>query len=179
MIAYITSIDEPTTNLCEWSLNRNGFEVKVLNDSRTLAHKLKAIYNNIDEDFVRVDADVVPNKNLKPDFLSKFRKLWWYQFLTYDWYLQGTTHGGVQFIKKESLPALRANIDSFLDAERPESQMYRLDEFHNPRRCKTVNAIMGLHGYGQTDIERVKQVKERRGQHHYDWELVKKLEEVC
>lgn len=175
MIAYITSIGEPTVDLCRWSLQRNGFKTVLVQRDTSLADKLEEIYNVADEDFVRVDADVIPNKNLSPNFLSKLNGLWWYQFLTYDWFLQGTTHGGVQFVKKQALNALRANISLYKDAERPESQMYRLREFHEPRRCKTINAIMGLHGYGQSDVNRIKEIKERRNQNNYDWELVEKL----
>jgi hypothetical protein len=174
--AVITSIGELTTEVCKWSLERNGFETILIQDKNTLlAEKLEQIYKEIDEDFVRVDADVVPNNVLTPELMSNFSNgFWWYQFLTFDWFKQETTHGGIQLVKKEAIPILRANISRFKNAERPESQMYRLEEFHKPRRCKTINAIMGLHNY-KNDIERVKEVKKRRGQSNYDWELAERL----
>ena len=57
--------------------------------------------------------------------------------------------------------------------------MWRLPEFNGPRRCVTVTKVMGLHGFAQTDIERVKQTKERRGQlENYDFELAERLTEL-
>lgn len=61
MKAYVTSIGEPTTDLCVWSLERNGFETVLIQDQTTLAEKLKRIYSEADEDFVRIDADVIVN----------------------------------------------------------------------------------------------------------------------
>lgn len=178
-MAYITSIGEPTTDLCRWVLQRNGFKTTLIERDTPLADKLEEIYHIADDDFVRIDADVVPNKNLSPEFIGRLTNgFWWYQFLTFDWFKQDTTHGGVQLIKKEAIPVLKAHISRFKDAERPESQMYRLEEFHEPRRCKTIQGIMGIHGYGQKDIKRIKKTKERRNQNNYDWELAEKLAEL-
>lgn len=187
MIAYVTSIHERTEHLCYWQLKKAGFEVIMVSGNKTsLADKLKEIYNSENDDFIRVDADVVPNKNLTIENIKYYTsrmmgtELWWLQFKTFDWYKQDTTHGGVQLIKREALPALRKNIDKFLDAERPESQMFRLKEFHEPRRCISFNQIMGLHGYKQYGpIESIKLQKERRGQlDNYDFDLVEKLEQL-
>ncbi len=183
MLAIVTSIGEPTTELCCWSLKRNGFTVKVIEDPQTtLFDKLKEVYETLDEDFVRVDADVIANKNLTPERVEAARldHQWWVQFLTYDWFKQDTAHGGVQYIKSEALPALRSNIERFREAERPESQMYRLREFMNPRRCDWHPCIMGLNGYGQTDIKRIIETKHRRNQmQNYDFELVEKLRQLA
>lgn len=180
MRAVITSVGETTTDICRWSLERNGFDVFVLMDPiSTLWEKLRWIYNNIDENFLRVDADVIPNRMCIPKGVT-FRPInsWWVQFTTFDWFKQELTHGGVQFIYKEALPTLRSNIDKFKEAERPESQMFRLEEFDNPRRCITNSQVMGLHGYGQKDIERVKETKRRRKYYDtYDWEMYDKLME--
>lgn len=178
MIAFVTSTGEPTTELCRWALERNGFEVIIVQNKKTLWDKLKLIYSLIDEDFVRVDADVIVNNKLTAyNISSKLENgVWWYQYLTFDWYKQDTTHGGVQFIRKKALQDLRNNIDKFVTSERPESQMYRLDEFENPRRGKTIPEIMGIHGYGIQDIASVMQTKERRNQMgNYDFKLVERL----
>ena len=180
MIAFVTTIGEPTTDLCIWSLKRNGFEVHTISGDDSLQSKLKRIYEeayHLDVDFIRVDADVIPNRNLTPDKVLShaYEGLWWVQFLTYDWYKQDVTHGGVQYIKKEALPALVKHVDEFSNAYRPETYLYRLDEFYNPRRCAHVDTIMGLHGY-RGDVERVKAIKEQRGQlNSYDWELVDRI----
>lgn len=176
MIAYITSIYENTADICKWSLERNGFTVFEVKGQDSLAEKLKYIYMHSNDDFLRVDADVIPNKNITYDYVKTLneKNVWWYQFLTYDWYKQDLTHGGIQFIKREALSLLRENIDKYMKAERPESQMYRLPEFHYPRRGKTIDIIAGLHGYKQSDTERVKQTKNRRKQ-EYDWELYERI----
>ncbi len=193
--AIVTSIGEPTTDLCKWSLERSGFKVLVLKDpSTSLWAKLKWIYENTDEDFLRVDADVVPNRTLNPEYLKKqgytcncpqdkiasSSKPWWIQFSCYDWFKQDVMYGGIQFIRKEALPALRAHVDEFEKAYRPETYLYRLEEFTKPlRRCVAVDVVAGLHGFAQNDIERVKATKEQRGQmDNYDFELARSLDEL-
>lgn len=184
MKAFITSIGEDTTNLCRWSLERNGFDVTVLSGSNSLADKLEKIYNNIDEDFVRIDADVVVNKGcneqnirqiLRTDYL---KDAWWVQFQTYDWFQQNVGYGGVQFIKKEALPILRENISKFKQHERPETELTRSYGMYNPRRFESFDKVMGIHNY-KNDMKRVKEVKARRNQlDNYDFELANKLEEL-
>ncbi|MCA9333367.1 hypothetical protein KDA00_05855, partial [Candidatus Saccharibacteria bacterium] len=133
MKAYITSIGEPTTELSKWSLERLGFDVEVIENQTSLAEKLKYIYNTVTDDFLRVDADVIVNKNVLE--LVKTPIYWWVQGQNFDWYKQDIGNGGVQFIRKKAIPYLKANIDTFMTAERPESQMFRIDEFNNPRKC--------------------------------------------
>lgn len=179
MKAFVTSIGEPTTRLCCDQLRLLGFDVVLLKDDQSLWWKLREIYNQADDDFLRVDADVVPNRNARSFWEGYTKDVWWVQARTFGWYSQDVIYSGIQFIRKEALPALRANIDRFEKAERPESQMFRLDEFHAPRRCVSSEVVAGLHGYGQGDIERVKAVKQRRRQYdNYAWELVERLAEL-
>lgn len=176
MKAIVTSIGEPTTDLCVWSLQRNGFEVALYEDDSSLAEKLAQIYTALDEDFIRVDGDVIPNRALIPGLASALGpEAWWLQFMTFDWYKQDVTYGGVQLVRKEALPALRKHVAEAMHLERPESYMFRLAEFHNPRRCLSNMMIMGLHGY-KNDVERVKAVKTRRFQEdNYDFELAERI----
>lgn len=179
MIAYVTSMNEPTTALCKKRLEKNGFQVFVLNENETLAEKLKRIYNaNIKGSFLRVDADIIVNKHMTPELLDSLYNpdIWWWQFITFDWYKQDVSNS-MAFISEEALPALRANIDKHLYSLRPETDMSRLKEFNNPRRFKTyTKQIMGIHGYGIKDIEPVKKLKKARGQYdQYDFELAKEL----
>jgi hypothetical protein len=181
MKAYVTSIGEITTDLCVWSLERNGFEVVLIKDpNTTLAQKLKQIYEMADDDFVRVDADVVPNRNLKPEnLITHFEFEWWRQYKCYGWFSQDVIFGGIQFIKKEALPALRSNIDKFMNESRPETCVSRIKEFYDPRRFSSSDIVMGLHGFAAQDVERVMATKEERGQYaNYDWELADKLMEI-
>jgi len=168
--AYVTSIGEPTTELCLWSLERHGIETVLIQDKSSLANKLSMIYEQADDDFIRVDADVIVNRNIRR--LPENKDIWWWQFHTYDWFKQDIAWGGVQYYKKETLPILRKHMGEAMHLERPESYLYRLKEFHDPRRCIGDPVIMGLNGYKQDDVARVKYVKTRRKQlDNYDFEL--------
>lgn len=175
MKVFVTSIGESTTDLCMWSLERLGFNPILIQSSSTLWDKSVEIYKNNDEDILRVDADVIVNKNILE--LVKLDELWWYQSLTYDWFKQDITNGGVQFIRK---PAIKYILNKLMEAkyqERPDSYLFRLEEFHNPRRCGTFNKICGLTGYKQNDVQRVKDTKARRKQtENYDFELAERIE---
>lgn len=173
--AIVTSIGEPTTELCIWSLERQGFQVDLYQDKSTLWDKLNRIYKDIHEDFIRVDADVVVNQNIKE--LITQTDLIWYQSLCYGWFSQDIIHGGVQFVRKAAIEPIRKHIHEASRLHRPESYLFRLEEFHNPRVCGTFEKICGIHGYKQNDWQRIKQVKQERGQmDNYDFELAEKLE---
>lgn len=175
MIAYVTSIGEPTTDLCVWSLERQELDVIVIKGKNSLGEKLKYIYNHADEDFIRVDADVIVTH---PPVINHEDENWWFQWMTYDMYKFQPTYGGVHHIRKEALPALRANIDKFIHDDRPETRMWNLPEFNNPRRCSSANIMVGIHGFGQRDIDRVEKVK--RGRKYfddYDFDLARKMQE--
>lgn len=176
MKAFVSSIGEVTTELCVWSLERNGFEVVLVYGDTSLASKLEEIYLQAEDDFVRIDADLIPNRNLTPENLIAPEGIWWVQYQMFDWFRQDVGYGGVQFIKREALPALRANVAQFKQAERPETELSRIKEFYEPRRFASENHLMGVHNY-KNDLGRVKGVKANRGQSHlYDWELTEKLE---
>lgn len=179
MKAYVTSIGEPTTDLCLWSLKRQGFETILIKDHKSqptsLWEKLEMIFDEVDEDFIRVDADVVVNSNVQE--MIKQTGLWWYQAWCFGWFSQDIIHGGVQFIRKPALPFIKSHIQDARAHERPESYLSRLSEFHDPRVFGTFEKICGLHGYRQNDYERVKATKMRRGQYgNYDWELAEALD---
>lgn len=176
MRAVVTSIGEATTDLCVWSLQRNGFDVAIYEGQSSLAEKLAQIYEVLDEDFFRIDADVIPNRGLVPEHATNLDpNVWWLQFMTYDWFKQDVTYGGVQLIRKAALPVLRKHIGEAMQLERPESYMFRLAEFHNPRRCVSNMMIMGLHGY-KNDLNRVRETKARRMQSdNYDFELAERI----
>lgn len=177
MKVYVTSIGEPTTELCIWSLERHGHKVTLLQSDSSLADKLEEIYQTVNDDFLRVDADVIVNKNINRIRAWEFSTVWWWCLQTFDWYKQDVTSGGIQYISRKALPFLRNNISFHKAAERPESEMYRLKEFHGPRRCYVYDkAIMGLHGWCQDDLDRVRRVKAKRGQlDNYDFELVERM----
>lgn len=176
MKAYITSIGEPTTDLCSWSLKRHELDVEIISGDSTLGEKLEYIYNHADDDFLRVDADVIVSQ---PPVIQHQDENWWFQWMTFDMYKFGATFGGIQYIRKEALPALRANIGSYLFDDRPETRMWNLPEFNDPRRCISVNLIAGIHGFGQKDIDRVEETKQGRKYYgDYDFELARKMSEM-
>ena len=173
MKAYIFSIGEPTVKLSQWSLERLGFQVVVIhNPDTSLWAKLKWLYSHEKEDFIRVDGDIIVNRNILK--LEPQDNCWWHCGLGYDWYHQDIGAISVHWVKQQALPYLKTNIDKFENAERPETELTRIEEFMNPRRFETYNLMCGLHGWNQKDIDRVEETKNRRGQ-EYDFELVKAI----
>jgi hypothetical protein len=183
MKAYVTSVGEPTTDLCVWALERNHFDVVLIKDDTSLQQKLKKIYEMANEDFIRVDADVIVNKwcnqlNIERE-INKTPYCWWMQFRCWGWYSQDLIYGGVQYIKKEALPALRENVDRFKEIDRPETQLSRIAEFYDPRRFLSSERVYGIHGYGIKEVKPVIKQKALRGQSaNYDWELVQRMNEL-
>ena len=176
MKCYITSIGEPTTKLCADQLRRFGFDVVLITSGTSLGEKLEQIYNHADDDFIRVDADVIVNEGVKA-VLNMNKNYWWVQYKTFDMYKLDLTNGGVQYYSKKLLPALRENIGKFKHDNRPETRMYRLDEFTERWRFKNAENVVGVHGFGQKDWERVKETKDQRKDQHYDWVVVKRMQE--
>lgn len=181
MKAFVTSIGESTTELCVWALERNGFEVVLIQNGGLLVDKLKTIYETADQDFVRVDADFVPNKEFTPKNLYKladaYADAWWLQFLAFDWLKLNTSHGGAQFIKREALPALRNHVDEFHREDRPETALSRVEDFYNPRRFQSTGAIAGIHGFASaTDKRVIGQKSKRKYFATFDFELAERLE---
>lgn len=181
MKAYVTSVGERTTNLCLWSLQRQGFDTELVSGNSTLGEKLQYIYETADDDFVRVDADVIVAKRLDhivtyPPFSEN---VWWVQFPVFDMYKLDLSNGGIQYIKKDALDALRRGIGEFLHDDRPETRMWNLDALKRPRRCQTYKYhVAGLHGFAQKDLDRVKTTKNnRKYADTYDFEMADKLQE--
>lgn len=176
MKAFVTSIGEPSTDLCVWSLIRLGFDVELIKGKSLLGTKLKQIFNSPPQNFLRVDADVIVNKNVLQ--LIEQNELLWYQSLTFDWYKQDLAYGGVQFIREDVFELVRPHLEHAETLDRPESYLSRIPELHDPRTFGNYYKICGLHGYRQNDYNRVKQVKARRGQSdNYDFELAERLEQ--
>lgn len=182
MKAYLTTIGEPTTEVSAWSLERNGFEVVRVVGGGLLADKLKTVYELAEDDFMRIDADVVVNQDFTPDFvrqeIAAFPDAWWLQFQCFDWLKLNLSYGGVQFIKKEAIPALRSHVDGVHGADRPETALSRIDAFYNPRRFESSQTIIGLHGFalGEHTDRVLRQKKKRNHFATYDFELAAKLE---
>lgn len=177
MKAFVFSIGEPTTEACVWSLERQGFDVEVVKDSSPLWAKLQYIFGgDHEEDILRVDADVICNKNVQK-LVNLQSQAWYIQCYAWDWLKQDLTHSTPSFIRKEALPAIRNHLEEIIDLDRPETYLTRLPEFYSPRRHETANLICGLHGYAQDDYERVKRQKDKR-RNDIDWELFEKVQSL-
>lgn len=179
MKAYIFSIGEKTTDLCRELMNDMGFETILLKDETSLWAKLKTFYEQAlqtsDMEFVRIDADIIPNRGVQ-DLIRINDGCLWHCAVGWDWYKQKRDTISVHHMKREAIEKCLHNIDSAKDKDRPETHLWRIEEFHWPRVCHQVDISCGMHGYGQTDQrERIKKLKRSRNQ-NYDWDLVERIE---
>lgn len=181
MKAFVFSIGEPTTDLCVWSLKRQGMEVVLMHDEKTtLWQKLKDLYQTKEEELLRVDADIIVNNNLNAYLKwSKGSPYWWTKPKGWGWYSQNLIPISVTHMKRPALDVCREKIDLGEHELRPETRMWRLPEFHNPRVCEHSDIPVGIHGYGQDEgnIRRVHAMKDLRHQ-EYDWELFEAIDKL-
>lgn len=173
MKAIVFSIGEKTTPLCAELMERYGFDVEVWQDDSPLWRKLERLYD-LDEDLVRVDADIIPNEEVT--YLPRQTNYWWLCASGWDWYANAVRPISIHFIKRQALAVGRKHIKGASGESRPETYIWRKPEMFNPRRCKVIDGVMGLHGYGQKDFrDRIKNQKSTREQ-YYDWDLVERIE---
>lgn len=182
MKAYVFSIGETTTNLCCQLMREMGFEVILFNDDTTLWDKLKRFYSEAlktpDNTFIRIDADIIPNKNVLKmvDFHKGSPKMWTCA-VGYDWYKQDRGAISIHVMDRHIIKKCLKEISSARTQIRPETHLWRLPDV-NPTTQLYQTHSCGIHGYGQKDHrERIKQLKYARDQ-QYDWELVEKIERL-
>ena len=65
MKAYLCSVGELTTQICVDQLKLFGFDVILLDEIEPWYDKYKRFIFQTEEDCIRIDADVIPNKNIK------------------------------------------------------------------------------------------------------------------
>lgn len=179
MRAFIFSIGERTTGLCQELMDDMGFETVLYQDNTSLWEKLKRFYTEAletdDEEFVRIDADIIPNRRVL-DLIKVNDGCLWHAAVGWDWYKQERGLISIHHMKRQAVAQCLENIESARDENRPETYLWRMQEFHYPRVCHGVDISCGLHGYGQTDQrDRIEKLKESRNQ-DYDWELIRKIE---
>lgn len=177
MKAVLFSIGEATTDLARWALERQGLEVTLVKDSRGLAEKIDEMVDKLDEDILRVDADIIVNKRIKQFIrMARLSELLWAQSMTFDWWKQDLAIGTPTYIKAELLPVLRKYKGVFADSQRPETDLTRIKELYEPRRFGTLDVLVGVHGWGQADVDRVEAIKRERGQlDDYDFSLARRM----
>lgn len=175
MKAYVFSIGEKTTDLCAELMKSYGFEIILFQDQTSLWEKLKRFYTEAletdDNNFVRIDADIIPNKNVK--ILAE--GVGWDCASGYDWYKQDRGAISVHVMSREVIEKCLKHIEEAKDKVRPETYLWRLPDI-NPYTEVRDEFGCGIHGYGQRDHrKRIKALKDSRGQ-AYDWDLVEKIE---
>lgn len=179
MRAYVFSIGESTTDLCVELMQKYGFEVVLFQDETSLWAKLKRFYEEAlatkDHQFVRIDADIIPNKNAAIIPHSKNDYPLWECSVGWDWYKQDRGSISIHYMNRLAAEMCLRHIAEAEALTRPETHLWR-DERINPYTRLDWTLARGIHGYGQADHrERIKALKRERNQ-EYDWELVEKIE---
>lgn len=176
MKAYLCSIGETTTQLCKEQLERYGFDVVMLDrQDQSWQDKYLEFIDTANEDCIRVDADVIPNKNI--ELIKEYSQLDFtiVSFMGWDFYKNDLSIITPIFYKKEAILEIRDNKKE-IGSSRPETDAWRLPNIVD----KTFNSFMivGIHGIAQeeADIERAKLNKTVRKQIDlYDFELADKI----
>jgi hypothetical protein len=177
MRAFLTSIGETTTKLCASQLKKYGYEVVVLDKIEPWFDKYKRFIETAKEDCIRIDADIIPNKNiaLVPKIMSDNPKVLMAQFNIFDFYKMDVGICSPVFYKKQAIEIIKNNLKK-IDHNRPEATAWRLKDINS--RTKSFGNIMGIHGYKQKEeeVERaIKNKTDRRQIKEYDFELYKEI----
>ena len=182
MKAFVTSIGEKTEGVCVDQLIRLGYQTCVLGGKESWYHKyLKFIEeaSKFDEPCLRVDADVIVNKEIRPEKVRQDLKDWesdiMFQYVVFDLYKNAPHTGQPLVYTPEVLEIIKRNLDK-IDYKRPETSAWRLSEV-NPLTA-TIDRIVGMHGFFQ-DLDTVNRAKEhkinRKQIGEFDFELVYRL----
>lgn len=177
MKAYVFSIGEPTTDLCVELMEKYGFDIQLIyNETSSLWDKLKYFYTKAletgDEYVMRIDGDIIPNKNTIR--LSRSREMWTCA-TGFDWYKQDRGSISIHVMHRDIIKKCLEHIEEAKDEVRPETYLWRLPEV-NRHTYTEERYSCGVHGYGQqSHRDRIKTLKDSRGQ-SYDWDLVERIE---
>lgn len=176
MKAYVTSIGERTTEICVSQLEKFGFDVIISSAVEPWHQKYRRFLEIMDEDILRVDADVIVNKNIideYKDFLSNGELM--RQWTIFDFYRNDLWIGQPVAYSKKALSIIRGYIMS-MDEKRPETWASRIPEI-NPYLMTSMN-VVGMHGFFQ-DMEafkrHLKHKIERKQESHCDFQMAEKI----
>jgi hypothetical protein len=175
MKAYLTTIGEKTTGICKEQLEKYGFDVIIIDGKEKWVDKYKRFIQIAETPCIRIDADTIPNKNIKKILTEDFSGVMLAYFKGYDFYKNDIGNISPCYYSKECIDIIRINLDK-LDNNRPETSMSRLSEI-NPY-MKGYDWIVGMHGFFQ-DYEMVLRAKhtkvQRKQLDECDFELVDKI----
>src|SRR3990167_3314891 len=182
MKAFITSVGETTTAICADQLQKLGFKTCILGGKESWVNKYEKFIemaSKFDTLCVRVDADVIVNKEFSPAKLEQDLKDWdkeiMLQYSTYDFYKNSVGITSPVLYRPEALKIIVQNMDK-IDSRRPETSAWRLPQI-NPR-TGTIDRVVGMHGFFQDreTMDRAKRNKENRRQMaDYNFPLVEEL----
>ena len=178
MKVALTSIGEKTTAICKDELEKMGFEVVMFDKVQPWVEKYKEFIEyafKLKEPIFRIDADIIPNKNLIKDIKGN-DNIYMIQFQTYDFYKNDICTASPILYFQEAIEIIHRNLDK-LDPKRPEASASRLPEL-NPFYFVEKDYLTGMHGFFQDKktIERAKYNKGERGQiKDYNFGLVDRL----
>jgi hypothetical protein len=179
MKIFVFSIGEQTTELAIDLLDKYGFDVEIIyNETSSLWDKLKYFYTKAleagDEYIMRMDADIIPNENVKR--LAE-EDGGWVCATGYDWYKQDVGAISIHKMHRDVIVECLDHIDEAKNKDRPETYLWRLSNV-NPLTRNQFDYACGLHGYGQRDQrQRIKDLKLMRGQ-VYNWDLIDEIESL-
>jgi len=185
MKAYLCTIGETTTEICQEQLNRFGFEVVLLSDKESWYDKYKRFINLASDSCIRIDADVIPNENVarisnEVDFLYNFYGVepLMVQFKGYDFYKNNIGVSSPVYYSAQALQIIGANLDN-INPNRPEATAWRLPEINE--FTYTSEMVVGLHGFFQdgNTFDRAMQNKiDRKQIDLYDFTLAEQLRTI-
>lgn len=174
MKAFVFSIGEKTTDLCCELMDKYGYDVTLYEDSSSLWDKLGRFYRQAleskEQEFVRIDADIIPNRNV-----LRLENTGWQCAVGYDWYSQDRKAISIHLMDRSVIELCLKFYNEAEDMIRPETYLWRKAEINQHTSIRGEFSC-GIHGYGQKDQrERIKNLKQSRNQ-DYDWELIEKIE---
>ena len=177
MKAFVCSVGERTTHICCEQLKRFGFEVVLLDGKEHWIDKYKRFISIANEECLRIDADIIPNRNIQL-VGREDKNLPMIQYKLYDFYKNDITIGNPILYRKKALDMIKANTDK-LEVGRTETSAWRRIVIET----YTSDLIVGIHGFAQDKetMERAKKHKIDRGhlkKYNYDFDLAYKIIEL-
>lgn len=173
MTCVIFSIGEPTTDMCYKALKRQGVIADIWQDDSSFQDKFSRMCD-IDDDVLRVDADIIVNDNLY-DYLEKTEQIndAWLQPKGLVWWSQTIEPISVNYFPKSILKIFKKHLsDDGFKNFRPERYMWGLPELKD--KIQHVDDFVGIKGYGIRELTKTIDTKVKRGQ-YYDWQWIKDL----
>lgn len=178
-LVFLTSCDEKTAGIAKDQIIKLGFYIVHLDKKEEWFDKYQRfirLASNAPYDyFIRVDADVILNKNIKTayqNFLASGALFG--QANTFSFYANDLVDS-VCFYSMESIKIISDNITK-LDPDRPETSASRLPEINHKKI--SLPETVGMNSFFQNNAHFTRHLnhkKDRKQMSHYDFDLATKL----